>query len=80
MGLGKTVQIIGLLAAIQKKAGTDKDLQKIKQNRIRIGQAIRDKDAQSEDALLLGTTRAGSVSSKLLRIEKEALTIRAASR
>jgi SNF2 family DNA or RNA helicase len=74
MGLGKTVQIIGLLAAIQKKAGTDKDLQKIKQNRIRIGQAIRDKDAQSEDALLLGTTRAGSVSSKLLRIEKEALT------
>ena len=52
MGLGKTVQIIGLLAAIQKKGGNDLDLKLLQQKRRRIAQELEDMRKKKEDALL----------------------------
>ena len=54
MGLGKTVQIIGLLAAIQKKGGNDLDLKLLQQKRRRIAQELEDMQKREEDALLQG--------------------------
>ena len=54
MGLGKTVQIIGLLAAIQKKGGNDLDLKLLKQKCRRIAQELAGMQKREEDALLQG--------------------------
>jgi len=54
MGLGKTVQIIGLLAAIQKKGGNDLDLKLLQQKRRRIAEELEAMQKREEDALLQG--------------------------
>jgi len=56
MGLGKTVQIIGLLAAIQKKSGNDLDLRALQQKRRRIAGELEAMQKREEEALLQGLT------------------------
>lgn len=60
MGLGKTVQIIALLAAIQKKSGNELDLKIIQQRRNKIGQELKAKKQEAEQALLHGAAAASS--------------------
>ena len=50
MGLGKTVQIIGLLAAIQKKGGNDLDHKLLQQKRRRITEELEAMQKREEDA------------------------------